>query len=580
VADLLAGLPPEISGANPNIPAIGAPGSPEWYADQERQKREEEARAFATLDQRQQHLANPLAFEQSMTHAPTDGAAMTPPLPPDAALPLPPPPTPVAAPVVGAPPVAISPRPSAPGGGGHTSPAPAAPTGPNDLQQLDQTQAAQRAALHGTNVAEEKQRQGEAGNESILSDYEVAANQERQRQYNERQKFVDAAKAKADEAANNVKNFKFTDWWDSRSNAQKFAAGLGILLSGVSWEAHHVNAAQAAIQQSIKDDLDLQKQKFQSTQYAATLARQGYQDADSMAQKASVDYDRAAMLKLEGYRRQLASQLAGVKSEVGKARGAELEANLGAAQQAVRQKFIEGQADIDIKQGVPAVQKEDIRLKRAQEAHLYAEASKARAEGAGGGTGMSLKEQKVQLAVTSQLGRTLQQDKQYQKLDSERQELEQTLDALKSGNPVRYGTALDKYTHSATGLGARPSSVKLFQDRLGGTLEQAKSWIQHAQNGNPMTPAQLDRFTKAVQGQYDENTTDMGRSRKKHETGLGSNPLYKAYPAIVKSVLDDKFGTPESTQRTYTPADDGALAWANANPNDPKAKLVHERQGR
>jgi hypothetical protein len=72
----------------------------------------------------------------------------------------------------------------------------------------------------------------------------------------------------------------------------------------------------------------------------------------------------------------------------------------------------------------------------------------------------------------------------------------------------------------------------------------------------------------------------MGRSRKKHETGLGSNPLYKAYPAIVKSVLDDKFGTPESTQRTYTPADDGALAWANANPNDPKAKLVHERQGR
>lgn len=450
------------------------------------------------------------------------------------------PPVPVAAPDLGAPAGIPPARIGSPGGGGHTSPPPAVPTGPTDLKQFEQAQQGQRTALQGTLDAEQRQREAEAGNEKTLSDFEVANNQERQRQANERQVSVDKAKKIADDDAQKVKNFKFTDWWESRSNGQKFLAGLGVILSGVSWEKNHVNGAMATIQQSIKDELALQKEKFQSAQYAATLSREGYHDADAMAQKAMVDFDRQSAVKLEGYKHQLASMLSNVKNETGLARGKELLAQLDAQAQTARQKFIEGQATLDKTRAETVTEQGKPALQRSQVAENYANASRLRA--AGGAEG-GIKNQKLLLQVSGQIQQQLAKDPEAKHNLESLAKYEDASAAIKSGEGLGSKLAIDEITKAATGLGARQGAIKVFQQATGGSFQQLLGGLKALKNGDSLTDPQKAGVEKFLDYTIADKRKKVGEVRDRIGAGMKRNPAYARNPEVIEGALDQHFGS-------------------------------------
>ncbi len=283
-------------------------------------------------------------------------------------------------------------RAATPGGGGPTSPAaaPAAPA-PDQVGDFRKSQAETERKMELAQSADQRLADAQGQNQQATAWLNEERLKEGQRLHAERQKGIDRSRDEMKAEEDKTKNFKFTDWWSSRANGQKFMAGLGIILSGNSWEKNHTNTALEVIKQATRDDLELQKQKFQQQQYITGLKREGYLDAESQGRKADADYQLETTLKLKALGDTLEAQLRGVKSDAAKARGEAVLATFRQGQQesaqafeqkhiaaeAARANIAKTRAETVTEQGKPA-------LTRSQIAENYANAARLRASADGG----------------------------------------------------------------------------------------------------------------------------------------------------------------------------------------------------
>lgn len=473
-------------------------------------------------------------------------APLVPAPPPRLALvPPPPAPVPVAAP---APPVAGQPgaRPSPAAGGEPLGELMAAATAPPDPggDAVDQALAAGRApaavaAKPGDLTASATRAAGaEADQEAALKRQgEVeAANAAREAEVKQkaadeaarRQAIQEQARAESDRAIQAAREAAakkpFHGFWEDKSVGQRILAMIGIMLGGVSWDKNNRNEAADIINQSIARDFEKQKEEHAQLWRNVDAAQQQGQSLRANQLQEMGSYRLNQALQLEAVIAKGNQLAAGAKNEVGIAALRANNAKLGYA----RDQAFEEARRLD------AAARESARHNQAEEAIGRGHLAVARTNAATGKQGAE--ELKVAAALDRQLGRDKVTTGRLAALDK----LNEAKAAIATGNPVAIQGAIDGYVRAQTGLGARPGSIKLFTDRLGGAYQQLQAWVEEKKSG-ALPPAMIKRFSSAVDAAAADNTGELKKSRALHEKALLASPEYKRHPEVVKAHLDDRF---------------------------------------
>jgi hypothetical protein len=464
-----------------------------------------------------------MAFELPLPAPPLPGGDMA--LPQDLPPPVPPSDVPV--------PIMPAPAPAMPIPG--TAPAAPAPAPTIEQAVADEAKAnADKQALAEEDVANAK----DLAHYDELADKNKAEEltrqaAEQQRTEQVRQQSLAHATAERDAIEQDVKNTKFHNLWEDLSTPRKALAVFGQLLGSISFDPHHVNEAANYIDRAIADDFAAQKEKLKNKYELLAAKNKNIGELQEQFRQESAQQQVRFAKQLEAVAAQGEYLASKSKNQVGINKAREIAANLRSAGADLEKKGVEGIADFHSKRLHDKLTQSEIELNKAK--------AQAEREGRGGDRDI-----KIELAVTKLVDGVVQKDKTVSKLQGEAEELAKTKEALRSGNPLLYGAALDSFTKSATGLGARPSSVKLFEDRIGGSLEQIKAAIQRAGSGNPFTPDMLKRFQSAVDDMEKTNAEERTKARSRFEDGLARNPALAKHKEVVASVLDTKFGAKPS----------------------------------
>lgn len=331
------------------------------------------------------------------------------------------------------------------------------------------------------------------------------------------------SKGAFDQARADVSNFKFHDFFSSPLEAKSVLSAIGMLLGGASYDANHVNQAVAQVNIAMDRDTKRQLDYLHSKQHLADLAQQGVRDTQSYLAHEMANFHTAEALKKEAVARQVDALSSTTRGRQNIVAAQQLAAGLrtGAAKDA-QSAILQGTHN--------RVMQSQIRLNDANAAH-------ARAAAGAAGKG---KQDAEELKVAGAIDRRLKSDPTTNTLIKSIDSLTEAKAAIATGNPVAIQGALDSYIRAQTGLGARPGSIKLFTDRLGGSLEQLNAWVEEKKSG-ALPPAMVKRFSHAVDDAWSQRTGEAKRMAGLHEKLLLKSPEYARHPKLVKAHIADAF---------------------------------------
>lgn len=338
----------------------------------------------------------------------------------------------------------------------------------------------------------------------------------------------DDSQAAFQQARADVANYKFTDFWANKTFAQDVLAGVGMLLGGASYDAHHENQAVNLIQSGIKRDADQQLQFLHSKEHLAELAQQGVRDTQSYIANELANFHTAESFKKEA----VAAQIDQLSSTV---RGQQ---NIVAARQVasgLREQAAKDQQSAIIQGTHNRVLQSEIALNRAKAANE--------------GVGRQAKVQTAQEQAADKIVRQrLNDNKTVTTLLKEKEELAKA-DSLsvpdpKTGrvNGTAFQGAVDGFTKAITGLGARKGSIDLTTGAFGGVIDKVRRNIQKGIDGQ--YPAHdVEVFRQGVEKALRGNQLSLQTSRKLDEQAFSRHPLTKNQKDVYQTALDQRYGS-------------------------------------
>ncbi len=390
-------------------------------------------------------------------------------------------------------------------------------------------QAATDVGLDAVKIAEEKAK-ADANADRIKAE-EAQASADRLQALQGRQKQAyDGARADFAKAREDVANFKFHEFFGDPTSAKTVLAGIGMLLGGVSYDAHHVNQAVNLIQAGMDRDSKQQLDYLHSKEHLAELAQQGIRDTQGYLAHEMANFQTAEALKKEA----IASQIDALSSTT---RGKQ---NINAAQ-SVAAKLRESAA-------------KDTQAAIIQGTHnrvMQSEIALNRAKAANEGTGRQVKiETRAQEVADKVVNTKLKADKTTTTLLKEREELDKALSASvpdKNGrvNGTAFQGAVDGFTKAITGLGARQGSIAMTTGSFGGLVDKIKRNVQKGIDGT-YTAHDVQVFREGAQKIANANANALAVKRKEHAGAFARNPLTKGHKDIYESSLDQVFGSGEA----------------------------------
>lgn len=500
--------PAQAFNENDVAPAVGAPAFDEFQAMRN---------AAITAPPPQPLQASPADIAVAQAAGVAIPPAMLPaaPAPPMGIPPLQPAPVPVAPAVPGVP----LPGPGGGGAGVPRGPDPmAGATGEVRAAGQEQTDTARSGVDVAKQSAEDlaKADQMRAVEAQASADRLTALQKRQETAYNE-------SKGAFDQAKKDVSNFKFHDFFANKSFAQQALAGIGMLLGGASYDANHVNQAVGVVQSAIKLDSDQQLSYLHSKEHLAELAQAGVRDTQSYLAHEMVNFQTAEALKKEAVARQIDQFSSSTRGKQ----------NIVAAQQVAAGLRVSAAKDAQsaILQGTHnRVMQSQIGLNNANAAHARAAAGAAEAG----------KKDAEELKVAGAIDRRLKSDPTTNTIIKSIDSLIEAKAAIATGNPVAIQGALDSYIRAQTALGARPGSIKMFQARLGGSLEQLNAWVQEKKTG-ALPPAMVQRFSSAVDDAFGQRSGEAKKMADLHVKLMLKSPEYSRHPEVVKAHVADIF---------------------------------------
>ena len=410
------------------------------------------------------------------------------------------------------------------GGGGR-------PKGPDELTRLDQNlqaagQKEQQAVTEGGQaVAQAKE--AEAG---IL---EHAAGQEQQfaaeqaakaKEVRQRQEIVDQQ-----DAANlqKARDYVIPDFWQGKEGAR---VGSVLSVMGGAIAAGILGGPNGALQiinKQTDDYFHRQKQKIDNLyRYAEETGRLNAQIKLRYAQElVDLKDQHSAVLHSVATRLQAAALHTGSEEEKKNYLAAAAKIGTQVAEQ--RMKTPQERASIE--------------AARASAAASYANAAESRAKikqlAATGGVSP-----RVLLDISNQVQGQIAKDPEIKDTITSLHKYEEAQSALRSGTGIGDKLVIDEITKAATNLGARPQSIKVFEQATGGVFDRVKGEIQKLQTGKALSPEQSANVAKFLNYTINEKRTRLNSARDRVGTAFHANPAYAQNPQVIDAILDQHFG--------------------------------------
>lgn len=339
------------------------------------------------------------------------------------------------------------------------------------------------------------------------------------------------AKANFAEKQAAVDNFKFHDFFADVSAPRQILAGIGMLLGGASYDANHVNQAVGVINSAMERDSKRQVDYLHSKEHLAELAHQGVQDTQSYLAHEMENFHAAEALKHEAVARQIDTLSSTARGKL----------NVNAAQQAASdQRARAGKAQQDaLLQGTHnRLMLSEIALNRAKAANEgVAKTQKVNSAAEKAANDLVEKKFKSDAGLTADL-------KVRDEVESAKQLIVPDKDGLVNG--VNFQQAIDKTVRAATGLGARPQAIAMFQSSLGGVWNKVQRAIQKGETGQ-YTKHDVAVLKDALDKQERSVKLVLDVRRKRHSEEFARNPTTKGQKDIYESALNTRFGSDAET---------------------------------
>jgi hypothetical protein len=128
----------------------------------------------------------------------------------------------------------------------------------------------------------------------------------------------------------------------------------------------------------------------------------------------------------------------------------------------------------------------------------------------------------------------------------EKQEVNKALALAKPGpdgnvSGVNFQQAIDATVKAATGLGARPGSIAVFQGSLGGVWDRVMRAIQHGETGQ-YTPHDVQVLNDALKKQKAYVDGNLSEKEAIYSDEFSKHPTTKDHPDAWKAELRSRFG--------------------------------------
>ncbi len=449
-------------------------------------------------------------------------------------------------------------------------------------------------------------------NANDLADASAIQAEQTRIQQDKQRTAMEAAYKERDKLQQSQKDFKYHNFWDTKTTGQEIMAGIGILLGGFSWESKHVNESLNIIDKAVTREWT--QQEAELAKRTALAQQAGLNIVDL---RASHDFE-SGQLKLKqasqlgAIRDQLEARLADAKGRADVTAAQKLEADLRTAQEQLGAQGLKLIADSHEARSKLETEK-SIRAKN------YAEAGHARALRDAAGGKVSLRDEaaaakevaKIDTEISRNvIGRDASKPGSAVIVDKI-QSLKQELDAAeKSGDGKRIKAAVTAIKESSGSILSGGKTTN-YQGKIIGDAKTLQDKIDEQIGAMTGNTTEGKRYVKALgsllNGMEETHLKDVDKHRtyavQKLEGpgGAASTPRTKAKADNLMTSWFGSVRNPDGTPRyqeggatpnapaatptaggprAYSPHDDEALAWANANPKDPRAASIHQRQGR
>jgi len=424
----------------------------------------------------------------------------------------------------GAAPITPPAAPPARAGGGR-------PKGPDELTRLDQN--LQTAAQNEQNqIAEGGERVAKAKDaESAILDAAAAQETKFATEQAETAKRVRQQQAVIDQqdAANlqKARDYVIPDFWQGKEGAR---VGSVLSVMGGAIAAGILGGPNGALQiinKQTDDYFHRQKQKIDNLyRYAEETGRLNAQIKLRYAQElVDLKDQHSAVLHSIATRLQAASLHTASEEERKNYQAAAAKIGTQVAEQ--RMKTPQERASIE--------------AAKASAAAGYANAAESRAKikqlAATGGVSP-----RVLLDISNQVQGQIAKDPEIKDTITSLHKYEEAQSALRSGTGIGDKLVIDEITKAATNLGARPQSIKVFEQATGGVFDRVKGEIQKLQTGKALSPEQSANVDKFLNYTINEKRSRLNSARDRVGTAFHANPAYAQNPQVIDAILDQHFG--------------------------------------
>lgn len=149
-------------------------------------------------------------------------------------------------------------------------------------------------------------------------------------------------------------------------------------------------------------------------------------------------------------------------------------------------------------------------------------------------------------AVNAFVRTRLKDDKELAGDLKERQEVNKALALAKPGpdgnvSGVNFQQAIDATVKAATGLGARPGSIAVFQGSLGGVWDKVERFIQHGETGQ-YTAHDVQVLNDALKKQRNYVNGNIKEKQETYRTEFSQHPTTKGHQQAYEAELGGHFG--------------------------------------
>lgn len=380
------------------------------------------------------------------------------------------------------------------------------------------------------NVADQAkvQEKNDAAKAALLKQQaaEQAAEDERQR------KGLDAATQERDRLRAEVRDFKFHNYWDTRTTGQFIQAGLGMILGGISYDPNHVNQAVKIVDTAISREWAQQQATLDKTIQTAKDAGDDVRELQSryqfesgrlkLRQEAQLNALAAEADRLASYSKNQAGVLTAQRIAA--------EARVAAEQQ--------GAAGLkEIANAHTQKLRDD--LTRSETFKNYAEA-RAAAERARRDRGeLTPKEQEAEAkTVYAQYQKGLEEigDKKTG-LAVKQHELDAAVSKVEKDpkNPLNWVALFDNMIRTNTGKAAIMSQYRLYAGHAAGSLDEANQFLAKMFSGRPSAKQQASALQAAKDSQaelYDEG----GKANREFWDTANSDVRFQSNPKAANAL--------------------------------------------